>query len=173
MNNTTHNTDEESQILYEARSIEANEILGNMPSWITRWGITVVGLFLLILLALAAFIKYPYTVKADIVISNENGKLTTAGMIKPCYYAALKSGQIVLINLDAYPAQEFGFIEGVVTRIPDSSANGQYTFTIDLGNAVKPAEYIDISNYKSLNGTGDILIDEKSILRRILENIRL
>lgn len=172
-NNITNNTDEEYRILYERRSAEANEILGSMPSWITRWGITVTGLFLLLFLVLANFIKYPYTIKAKVVIVNSNDKLTATGVISPRYYTALRLNQTVSISLDDFPAQEFGYIEGLVIDIPDSSIDSRYIFSITLGHQLKTTNSILIPYHKVLNGTGDILIDDRSILARILENVML
>ena len=43
------------------RSEEVQEIMGRIPSWIERWGITAIGLLLMIILAGAALFPYPET----------------------------------------------------------------------------------------------------------------
>jgi hypothetical protein len=57
----------ESQEEYASfHSEEVQEIMGRQPSWILRWGITVIfGLAAAIILG-CYFIKYPQTVSADI-----------------------------------------------------------------------------------------------------------
>lgn len=44
---------------FEIVSDEMQEIIGYIPSWITRWGITVLSFLLLILLFVAQYISYP------------------------------------------------------------------------------------------------------------------
>lgn len=53
-------------------SEEAREIMGSMPPWIVRWGITVLCLILVGIVAGCYFIKYPETVKGTIVITTAN-----------------------------------------------------------------------------------------------------
>lgn len=53
-------------------STEAQEILGRIPSWIVRWGVTVIfGIFAGILIG-CYFIKYPDTIQAPVVITTIN-----------------------------------------------------------------------------------------------------
>lgn len=51
------------------RSEEVQEILTNPPSWLVRWGITLVFMFTCIILALSFMIKYPDLVTAKVLIS--------------------------------------------------------------------------------------------------------
>jgi len=51
---------------------EIDQILGNPPSWILRWGITAVFLSVLIFGVIAWLIKYPDTIPAPISIVTEN-----------------------------------------------------------------------------------------------------
>ena len=53
-------------------SEEASEIIGTPPRWIIRWGITLVFILFAGILAGSYFIKYPRTIKAQIVISSFN-----------------------------------------------------------------------------------------------------
>ena len=53
-------------------SDEVREIMGRIPSWITRWGICIIGAILLLLLLGCYFIKYPKTVVATAVITTLN-----------------------------------------------------------------------------------------------------
>lgn len=63
---------EETQILYNTRSEEAEEVIGHMPHWIIRWGIAVIGGFILLLFIIAANIKYPETIVSEISITPLN-----------------------------------------------------------------------------------------------------
>ena len=53
-------------------SEQANEIMGMMPRWIIRWGITVIFVIFAGILIGCYFIKYPQTVTAPVVITTLN-----------------------------------------------------------------------------------------------------
>lgn len=48
------------------------EIMGNIPSWVTRWGVSIItGIFVLIIIG-CCIIKYPQTVTSSITLTSEN-----------------------------------------------------------------------------------------------------
>jgi len=53
------------------RSEEVQEILTNPPSWIVRWGITLIFIFTIIVVALSFIIRYPDFVSAKVLITTE------------------------------------------------------------------------------------------------------
>lgn len=53
-------------------STEAQEILGKIPSWIVRWGVTVIFVIFAGILLGCYFIKYPDTVEAPVIITTVN-----------------------------------------------------------------------------------------------------
>lgn len=71
----------------ELRSEEVQEIMGNIPSWIVRWGLTVLLLLILLLLAGSYFFKYPDTITAEMtltsrqpvtqIVARSSGKINT------------------------------------------------------------------------------------------------
>ena len=56
----------------ELRSEEFQEVLSRIPSWIERWGITLIFIVLAGLLIGSWFFKYPDIVSAPVVVSTEN-----------------------------------------------------------------------------------------------------
>jgi len=56
----------------EIRSDEVQEILGTPPRWIIRWGITIMLLVVLVLLAGSYFYKYPDLISSRVTIVSEN-----------------------------------------------------------------------------------------------------
>ena len=56
----------------EIRSDEVQEIMGTPPRWIVRWGITIIMLVVVILLAGSYFYKYPDIINARVTIVSEN-----------------------------------------------------------------------------------------------------
>ncbi|MTI31233.1 HlyD family efflux transporter periplasmic adaptor subunit [Xanthovirga aplysinae] len=69
----------------EIRSDEVHEILNHIPSWIIRWGITVIFLIIIGVLVGAWVIKYPDSISAKIVLTAQN---------PPAQLIARKSGRI-------------------------------------------------------------------------------
>ncbi len=53
-------------------SPEAQAILGKMPSWIVRWGVTVIAAIFVGILVGCYFIKYPDLVEAPVTITTQN-----------------------------------------------------------------------------------------------------
>ena len=56
---------------FELRSEEVQEILSNPPSWMIRWGITVVFLVLLLIIGTSCIVEYPDVVTSKITITTE------------------------------------------------------------------------------------------------------
>jgi HlyD family secretion protein len=69
----------------ELRSEEFQEVLGAVPPWILRWGITVLAVAIVILLVGSALIRYP-----DIIPS----KVVLTGAIPPAGVVAQSSGKL-------------------------------------------------------------------------------
>jgi len=69
----------------ELRSEEVQEVLGDVPVWILRWGITTILSFVVILLIGSFIFKYPDVISAQIVLT---------GSIPPASLVAHASGKI-------------------------------------------------------------------------------
>ena len=52
----------------ELRSEEVQEVMGQVPAWIVRWGITLLFLVVVALLVGSCFFKYPAKGSGDIVV---------------------------------------------------------------------------------------------------------
>ena len=73
----------------ELRSEELQEIMGKIPPWILRRGITVLFCVVTVLLAGSAFFKYPDTIQAPIVLT---------GSTPPASVIAFSSGKLEMLN---------------------------------------------------------------------------
>jgi len=62
----------------EARSAEMEEIVGIIPNWITRWGLTCLFIIAIICISISVFISYPDSLHAEVLIQavNQPGKVT-------------------------------------------------------------------------------------------------
>ena len=73
----------------ELRSEEFQEVLGTVPPWILRWGITVVAGIVVILLIGSAFFKYPDVLSSQVVLTGSTPPATVvahaSGKLKELY----------------------------------------------------------------------------------------
>ena len=69
----------------ELRSEEVQEVMNHIPSWILRWGITVLFGIVIVLLTGSYLFKYPDVVEAEITVSTQN---------PPAYVIARISGRL-------------------------------------------------------------------------------
>jgi len=73
----------------ELRSEEFQEVLGSVPPWILRWGITVLAIVIVILLIYSAIVKYPDVIPSQIVLTGSTPPATivahASGKIKELY----------------------------------------------------------------------------------------
>lgn len=69
----------------ELRSEEVQEVMSAVPSWILRWGITVLFCIVVVLLIGSYLFKYPDMVEAEITVSMQN---------PPAYVIARTSGRL-------------------------------------------------------------------------------
>lgn len=51
---------------------DVDEIMGTVPNWITRWGISYIFVIISTMLIISNFIKYPETIKSELKISSIN-----------------------------------------------------------------------------------------------------
>lgn len=59
----------------ELRSEEVQEVMNHIPSWILRWGITVLFSIVIILLMGSFLFRYPDIIEAEVTISTQNPQL--------------------------------------------------------------------------------------------------
>jgi Multidrug resistance efflux pump len=63
---------EETTLLHTSNSEDVQEIMGRMPSWIIRWGITLMAIVFAIVIIGSYFFNYPDIIAARITISSIN-----------------------------------------------------------------------------------------------------
>lgn len=83
----------------------------------------------------------------------------------------VKIGQRVYIKLAAYPYQEFGVIKGTVAQISPVPLDTIYSMEISLDNKLRTNIDKEIPAQAQLTGTAEVLTNNKSIFKRLFENI--
>ncbi|MBF1460607.1 MAG: HlyD family efflux transporter periplasmic adaptor subunit [Prevotella pallens] len=149
----------------ELRSEKVRHIIGEIPSGIVRYGITIITIVLLVLLVGAYFIPYPETISAKIEMADRR-QGTVA--IPYQYVNTVKKGMNVSIELEGYDTEMYGATNGTITAIsstPQHTANGNiFVAKVNVKNCKYNIE-------GGMAGTASILVSNESMLQRILQRV--
>ncbi len=99
----------------------------------------------------------------DGVIARLQIPIANSGKVRP--------GQKVIIKLDSYPYTEFGALEGVVHSKSVMPTDEYYTVAVSLTNGLTTTYGKTIPLEHRLNGKAEIITEQKSLLRRIYEQV--
>ena len=149
----------------ELRSEKVRHIIGEIPSGIVRYGITIITIVLLVLLVGAYFIPYPETISARIEMTDMHQGTVD---IPYKYVNTVKKGKNVSIELEGYDTEMYGAANGTITvtmHTPRQTAAGSM-FTAQV--KVTDCKYKIIGG---MTGTASILVSNESVLQRILQRI--
>jgi hypothetical protein len=224
------------------RSDEMQEIIGYVPHWVIRWGVSVILISLTIILTTSVMVRYPDTLTAKALINAREqpqritwyttdpevtyeSKVKNAQNVKfgdtlviendhkthkitplfskvsgrtyllkgvenkpkawmllvvpkvinfevqlrlPIYGAGkVKKGQKVLVKLDAYPHDEFGFLEGIITEMVPVAIDNYYRANVKLTNGLITNEGKILPIQPLLQGSAEIMLDDKRLSSRI------
>ena len=149
----------------ELRSEKVRHIIGEIPSRIVRYGITVITIVILGLLVGAYFIPYPETISAKVQMTNAyQGAIT----IPYKYVNTIASGMTANIEFDGYDAATYGTAKGKIiatSHTPRQTASGS-VFMAQI--KVTACKYKLVSG---MAGTATILVSNESVLQRIVKQI--
>ena len=149
----------------ELRSEKVRHIIGEIPSGIVRYGITIITIVILVLLVGAYFIPYPETISARIEMTDRQQGTVD---IPYKYVNTVKKGKNVSIELEGYNTEMYGAANGMITatmHTPRQTAAGN-VFTAQV--KVTDCKYKIIGG---MTGTASILVSNESVLQRILQRI--
>ncbi len=96
----------------ELRSEKVRHIIGEIPSRIVRYGITIITIVILGLLTGAYFIPYPETISARIEMADEHQGTID---IPYKYVNWVTKGMTANIEFEGYDAETYGVANGVIT----------------------------------------------------------
>lgn len=80
-------------------------------------------------------------------------------------------GQRVLIRLDAYPSNEFGFLEGNIVGIVPVSIDNHYRANVKLTKGLVTNTGHTLPVQPLLQGQAEIMLDDKRLFQRIFNTI--
>ena len=98
----------------ELRSEKVRHIIGEIPSGIVRYGITIITIVILVLLVGAYFIPYPETISTRIEMTDRQQGTVD---IPYKYVNWVVKGMNVSIELEGYDTEMYGVTNGTITAI--------------------------------------------------------
>lgn len=153
------------------------EILGSIPAWITRWGVTIIfALFALIIFG-SCLIEYPQTLSAPIlVIVSENGEVSGQMSVPSSGFGKVQVGQTVNVKLDSYPYMDYGVLKGEITSfqsVPDHTDQETLTYPTYVSftsGLVVENTGIPFGQLKEMSGTADIIVQSKKLIEHFIRH---
>lgn len=230
---------------YSSSSTEIQEIIGQIPPWTIRWGITVLFIVFGILLSCSYYVRYPDVLPATVTISardqpfrlswyrsgphvhqvyvregaqvaagdtllvekslvdgsvmpmlspvagkviflkgtEDNARKSTIIVYPPlsdfavqAYLPARGSGKVrpgqkVLISLDAYPAEDFGVLEGQVRSVLAVPIGDKYRAEIGLTGGLRTTENKQIPPRHLMTGNAEVVLEDRNLLHRVFGSL--
>lgn len=154
------------------------EIIGTVPSWITRWGITIMFVFLLVMFALGYMIRIPQVTSFPIVLSCENNQIIPNNLkaigyieIMPESIGPIKIGQSVNVTPDSYLGNETicGEVTGIIPIIKSLDSNtAYYHVNVSFPEGLRYSMGKDIPMHLEINGTAGIVTDSIYLIDYLL-----
>lgn len=161
-NNNEHTN---SQSSIELRSDEVQEIMSHPPSWMVRWGITLIFVLLLLFIFLSWLIKYPDVIKGTTTLTTSEPPIKlvakSAGEIELLQYkenSILEQGQVIATIKSTLSDNARDFLTLELSKIKEAYQNNsleklQLTPTTLVFGDVQPnvsALTTALKNYQSL-----------------------
>lgn len=86
-------------------------------------------------------------------------------------YGKVKTGQKVLLKLPAYPYEEYGMLEAMITRRSVVAMDNNYAIEMKLVNGLVTNSHKKIPATPLMEADAEIITEDKSILGRLFEKI--
>ena len=169
----------------ELRSGPVQEILGHIPSWIIRWGITLMFLIILLLIGGSLIFKYPDMIYAKVTLTTVNPPVPiiakATGKIDTIYVAdklIVKQNNILAIIDNPCSYEHLNYLKLILDSLKDNIYSEDSIFTIQLPNELMLGEikaaylnfyktYLDYNSFCELNYHGK---KAESLNKQIAEN---
>ena len=149
----------------ELRSEKVRHIIGEIPSKIVRYGITIITIVILGLLAGAYFIPYSETISAKVQMANAYQGTVS---IPYKYVNTIENGMTVNIEFEGYNAENYGVADGTIvttSHTPHQTNEGSiFTAQVKIASCKYPL-------IKGMTGSASILVSQESVLQRIIQRI--
>ncbi|MDR2126865.1 MAG: hypothetical protein LBP63_08560 [Prevotellaceae bacterium] len=170
MESQTNKYEKENISDIEIYNNEVDTILNDPPVWLVRVGSYMIYGLVVIIIIIAAIIKYPDTIMSEIMINT-----TDTINIKIPYNNTTKQISLntdVNVELNNYPANDFGVLSAKIKHFEYYANTQEYLLTILLPKDFKSNTGKTIKYIENNKGKATIILNNKSLLQRIFEILR-
>jgi hypothetical protein len=152
---------------YEIRSYDVQEILGQVPGWITRWGNTILLFSAGMLLLWAMRFTYPEERDGTIRVKYTDAP-EIIGSFPEHLFTELKPGMEVKIRLAAFPESKYGELKGIIDSVDKKITGGICTAHIRGGNIHPYFRQINPAAGTELQGACVVTVRKRSLWSKII-----
>ena len=156
----------------ELRSEKVRNIVGHIPPILLRRGITVTSIVMVLVIAGICFIPYTETITVPVTMSvypNQVDVYSSIIYTSDKYTETLKKGAKIKIELLGFPRNEYGEIEGEISRVYSALDNGKgIKVDVSFPNELRTSKGYIIENLSSLGGYVYITFSKHHMLYRLL-----
>lgn len=153
----------------ELRSEDFNEVLGKVPPWILRWGITMIAVMVLVLLIGSAVFKYPDTISSTITLTGSSPVVgvvsKTSGKIQELYVEnnqQVKANSFLAVIENPAKTADVVQLKEIVQRLEHSLD------TI----ALMPSRQLQLGNLQSLYSSFYLAVSEYRQFVRVAYHLK-
>lgn len=153
----------------ELRSEDFNEVLGGIPPWILRWGITMIACIVLLLLIGSAIFKYPDTISCTVTMTGTtpvSGVVArTSGKLQELY---IKNNQLVKMHTYLAVIENPAKTNDVI-RLKEIIQK----IDIDLDTtALEPSQQLQLGNLQSLYSSFYLTMSEYKQFKKLAYHLK-
>ena len=158
----------------EFHSEPYQEIMGTIPSWITRWGVVLIFLIVLTSLIGCCIIRYPETIKGSFeLLSDDSGVCYGEAGIKSTEIGKVSVGQDVNVKLTGFPYLEYGIVKGKIRNVSYLSEKRQdgctyYRSDIVFPKGLQTTYGKELPFIAGMDGEVVIIIEERTIIKTLI-----
>lgn len=153
----------------ELRSDKVRSIIGQIPPWIIRRGISVVLLIIFALLIGSYYFKYPYTIFTTVVFVKKDNSFIGIVKIPANEISKIKKGQEVEIYFENVKN-----LNGLTFKSKIDDVSNNVTISNEMGfykSEINKIENLNIT--EQTNGKAVIKTDEISFFERIIKPFKI
>ncbi|CAG0970183.1 hypothetical protein FLAV_01183 [Flavobacteriales bacterium] len=100
-------------------------------------------------------------------ITTNNEKYIALATIPATGFGKIQTGQKARIKLNNYPPYEFGFLEGVVSKLTEIPNESTYQVEITLSNGMSSSYNKQLTFTPEMTGTAEIVTQDLRVMQRI------
>jgi hypothetical protein len=165
---------------YKVRSEEVQEILSRPPFWIVRWGSGIAVFFMVVLLVIAWIVPSPTMIQTSLKIAHQSFAIppdaaesdtsfVAVAKLSQENFGKIKTGQKVVIKLNAYSDRDFGVLKGKVVWLSDKfdEERGYFDVLISLPKDRKTSRGYQVQYIPAMLGQADIIVSERKLIQKL------